>query len=116
MTTPRRRPPTRTTSFGERLRVAREAAGMSLDILNVHVNMGLPTPMWRSTETLRRLEDGRIAEEKAEPLFIQRLAEVLGVSFDDLSPKATEYMQMIREQVERNSGWSVGAPAQKVTA
>lgn len=55
-----------TTTFGSRLRAARESAALTQQDVVFEVRQHLPRPMWISQTKLQRLESGAIPETKAD--------------------------------------------------
>ena len=75
------------STFNQRMRAAREKAGLSLQGAVVEACMQLPTAraVWVSPATVRRLEID-IPEEKANPVTVAVLARVYGIELKKLSP------------------------------
>lgn len=88
-------------TFGERLRKARNDAGMTLADAVFAVRQLLPEPMWISQAALQRLETGKIDEDVADPYEVGVLAAVYDVPMSDLSPVALERFKMLADLVER---------------
>lgn len=88
------------TTFGERMKEARKAAGpLSVENATYAARDYLPRALWFSTETLRRMESGETAEEKADPFLVGVLARVYGVALSELSPIAAKALEDYRDQV-----------------
>src|SRR5690606_8008964 len=79
------------TSFGRRLRQAREDADMTLDYVGRQAAEMLD-PGSRSTlrEKIRRYEADAMLEDNADPVIIAALANLYGVPMRDLSPTLTD--------------------------
>jgi len=93
------------STFEQRLKTAREAAGLSQTDVEFESRVQLPEPMRITQIKVSRLESGKIGEDKAEPLEVAFLAHLYGVSTRDLSPLADERMEAVRELV-RGGAWS----------
>jgi transcriptional regulator with XRE-family HTH domain len=91
------------TTFEQRLKTARDAAGMSQTDVAFEARTQLPEPMWISQTKLQRLEAGKIGEEGAEPMEVVFLAYLYGVKTSDLSPLAAERMERVRDLVAGNA-------------
>jgi len=85
--------------LGGRLKIAREAAGMSLLDAMTEVRGRLPRPMWVTHETIRRYEQGIMPEDRADPLLVGALAITYKVPVGWLSPAADDQLRDIFELV-----------------
>ena len=77
---------TPSSPFGERMKQAREAAGLSTMNAAFAIRSRLPEPLWISNDPIRRMESGKLDEAKADPLLVAALAAVYRVRVCDLSP------------------------------
>jgi hypothetical protein len=75
------------TTFNQRIKQARETAGMALDDVLVAVKTELPTVLQASRSTIGRLET-ITPETKADPFLVQFLCTLYGVALADVSPVA----------------------------
>lgn len=82
-----------TRTFEQRLKEAREAAGLSQVDVAFEARVKLPEPMWISQVKVSRLEGGKIGEDKADPHDIQFLAHLYGVTTSELSELAAERLE-----------------------
>lgn len=87
------------STFEERLRAARDGAGMAQVDVAFEARTQLPKPMWISQAKLQRLESGKIGEANADPFDVGFLAHLYGVTTEDLSPLAEERLTSIRALV-----------------
>lgn len=94
------------TTTGERLRRAREVAGMTQMDVIVRMRGEMPRPFWISQSKLQRLEAGK----DADPFLLSYLASLYGVKLSELSPEAYEALADERVQASLNIAWS-GATA-----
>lgn len=101
---------TMTTDFGERMRSAREAAGHSLSDVTYELRALLPKTLWCSLETVRRLENGRTPETKADPVLVTALATIYDATVTDLSPAIAESLKTVRDLLIRTSPYTAGFP------
>lgn len=89
--------------MGGRLRARREAAGLSLLDLMVEVRNRLPKTrrIAVSDETLRRYENGSVAESKADIVILAALADTFGCRMGDLSPTAAVDLETVSDLLKR---------------
>lgn len=73
------------STFGGRLRIAREEAGITLARAMIWLDTEMPPPYRVSQSTLQRLEAGDIVEEDADPILVGALAGYYGVPVRHLS-------------------------------
>ena len=83
------------SSFGERMKEAREQAGLSTMNAAYAIRSRLPEPLWISNEPIRRMENGKMAEEKADPILVCALAAVYGVEVRTLSPLIADALGLV---------------------
>src|SRR5689334_14907682 len=93
------------TTFEQRLKAAREAAGYSQFDAAAEARTRLPKPMRISQTKLQRLESGKIGEDEADPFEVCFLADLYGVKTSDLSEVAAQRMESVRDLVAGNA-WS----------
>lgn len=91
------------STFEQRLKTAREAAGMSQADVEFASRSQLPKPMWVTQVRVSRLESGKVGEEKADPFEVCFLASLYGVKTSDLSPLAADRMEHVRDLVAGNA-------------
>lgn len=100
-----------TTTFGERLRAAREAAGLSQIDTLVAIRSALPESMWISQTKIQRIESGAIPEAKVDTFLALFLADLYGVELADLSGAIADDLEKVADLVKRGSaeasGWIV---------
>lgn len=92
-------------TFEQRIREAREAAGLSQVDVAFESRTRLPDPLRISQTKLQRLESGKIGEDNADPFEVMFLAHLYGVTTSDLSPLAAGRMELVRDLVAGNA-WS----------
>ncbi len=97
------------TEFASRMRSQREAAGFSLSEATFELRSVLPKALWCSLETIRRMENGRTTEAKADPVLVTALADVYGCKVRDLSPSIAEGLEGLRDLLSRSSACTTGA-------
>lgn len=93
------------TTFEQRLKAAREAAGLSQTDVAFEARVQLPGPMRISQTKLQRLESGKIGEDKADPFEVCFLAHLYDVPTSALSHVAAGNLELVRDLVARNA-WS----------
>jgi transcriptional regulator with XRE-family HTH domain len=96
------------STFEQRLKAAREAAGLAQEDVAFEARLRLPEPMWIKQVKVSRLERGVIGEEKADPFEVCFLASLYGVPTSTISEVAAERMEAVRDLVAGNA-WS-GTP------
>ena len=89
----------RDMDFAERMRAAREGAGLSLNEAAVQIRPWLPKAQWFGLDTIRRMEVGVTPEDKADPVNVAALARVYGTTTPHLSPVAAEGLLKLRQLV-----------------
>lgn len=92
-------------TFEQRIKTAREAAGLSQVDVEFQSRIELPEPLWITQAKLSRLERGSIGEDKADPLDICFLAHLYNVTTSDLSVVAAGRLERVRDLVAGNA-WS----------
>lgn len=92
-----------TTTFEQRIKQAREAAGLSQFDVAFESRSRLPEPMQVSQAKLSRLEAGKIGEDKADPFEVCFLASLYKVQTSDLSALAADRLEQVRDLVLRNA-------------
>lgn len=95
-----------TTTYGSRLRAARESADLTQQDVVFAVRQALPRPMWISQSKLQRIESGDIPEQKADTFLLLFLADLYGASLADISEVVAEDVKKVADLVKRQSGWS----------
>jgi transcriptional regulator with XRE-family HTH domain len=102
------------SSFEQRLKDAREAAGLSQADVEFESRVQLPAPMRVSQVKVSRMERGAIAEEKADPMELRFLAYIYGTSVADLSELAAERLEVVTnlfaDRGLSGTGWFNGTP------
>lgn len=93
-------------TFHQRLREAREAAGLSQIDVVFAVRQALPEAMRISQTKLQRMESGAIPESKVDTFLALFLADLYGVDLADLSDPLAADLEMVADLVKRRSGWS----------
>lgn len=93
------------TTFEQRLKTAREGAGLSQIDVEFQSRLQLPEPLWITQAKLSRLERGSIGEDKADPFEVMFLAHLYGVPTSALSELAAGRMEQVRDLVAGNA-WS----------
>lgn len=91
------------TTFEQRLKTAREAAGLSQTDVAFEARVQLPGPMRISQTKLQRLEAGKIGEDKADPFEVCFLAHLYGCATSDLSVVAADSLERVRDLVAGNA-------------
>jgi hypothetical protein len=91
------------------MRTRREAAKFRLDEASVGARSILGGDFGPSRETIRRYEAGLTPEDRADPIIVMALAELYGVSLDELSPHLAEQVtgsisKLVARQVRRMKG------------
>jgi len=94
-----------TNTFEQRLKTAREGAGLSQVDVEFQSRLQLPEPLWITQAKLSRLERGDIGEDKADPLDVCFLAHLYGVATSTLSLTAADRLEQVRDLVAGNA-WS----------
>lgn len=89
-------------TFNQRMRQARNNAGMSLSDAMTEVRMRMPRPMWVTDATIGRLEIDR-PEAKADPFLLAVLASVYGVNLSDLSKEAAQHLNTMLDLLKQTS-------------
>jgi transcriptional regulator with XRE-family HTH domain len=88
-----------TTEFGERMRNAREAAGLSqLDVI-VYARTSLPKSMRISPAKLSRIENGHHGEDQIDPHDLEWLCSVYGADLNEVSPVAAASLRKFRKSM-----------------
>ena len=96
--------------FNERVRSARDAAGLSLMDVAFEVRLRLPRAMWVSVPTLQRLESTR-DETQVDPLLVCFLAGLYRVRVSELSPLVAGELDGLRDLLTATSGWTAATAA-----
>lgn len=91
------------STFEQRLKAAREAAGMSQTDVEFESRLRLPEPMRVTQVKVSRLESGKIGEDKAEPFEVCFLASLYGVPTSQISQLASDRMERVRDLVAGNA-------------
>lgn len=94
------------TTYGTRLRTARENAGLTQQDVVFAVRQSMPRPMWISQTKLQRIESGLIPEEKADTFLLLFLSDLYGTSLADISTAVAEDVKMVADLVKRQTGWT----------
>lgn len=111
------------TLFSQRMRKAREAAGLTLADATFVLRARLPNHVRPSLETIRRLETGFTSEEKADPVIVAALAKAYGRPISELSPIAAEAVEQLRSVLyevggdlpSAQSGWTAATSSEPTT-
>jgi len=95
--------PTVTFDMGSAIRERREAAGLTLLDLMVEVRNRLPRTrrVAVSHETLRRYENGKVPEGKADIVVLAALADTFGCKLSELSPAAAADLETLSDLLKR---------------
>jgi transcriptional regulator with XRE-family HTH domain len=97
------------TTFEQRLKAAREAAGFSQFDVAAESRARLPKPMRISQTKLQRLESGKVGEDNADPFEVCFLASLYGVTTSTISEIAAGHMEAVRDLVRDNACSSTDA-------
>lgn len=95
------------------MRLTREAAGLSLSEATFQLRSVLPKALWCSLETVRRMENGRTTEDKADPVLVTALADIYGCKVRDLSPLVADELKGLRGLLARSSACTTAASASR---
>lgn len=98
------------TTYGERCREKREARGLSLSGARDALLFTIPRRYVPSIKTLHRMEQGEIAEEKADGIVLYGLAKVYGCNVRDLSELAADELEGVRDLLATKFGWIATDP------
>lgn len=90
-------------TFGERMKQARVTKGLSTQEATFAIRSRLPEPLWISNDPIRRMENGRTVEEKADPLLVCALAAAYGVRVRELSPLVADALGMVDDLLHATS-------------
>lgn len=85
------------TTFGTRMREAREAKALTLVDVVVELRARLPRSMWVSQATLQRMEAGGTTEQKADPFLVTVLATIYGTPVSALSQVVADDLDRLRD-------------------
>ena len=98
-----------TKTFEDRIREAREAAGLSQTDVAFESRFRAPAPFRISQTKLHRLESGKIGEDAADPYDIQFLAWLYNTTASELSQVAADRIEtwenMLADQGIHATGW-----------
>lgn len=94
------------TTYGSRLRAARELAGLTQQDVVFAARQALPRPMWISQTKLQRIESGEVPEEKADTFLLLFLADLYGTDLATISTAVAEDVKMVADLVKRQTGWT----------
>lgn len=86
--------------IGQRIRAARDAKRMSLDVFYAEMCARLPRSLWSSTEMIRRIETGK---RLPEPVELSAMADALGIDVTELAPEMSEDFRTVRDLFDRVS-------------
>ena len=84
-----------TKTFNERMKQARDEAGLSLMDTVFELRGLLPRSMWISVPTLQRIESEK-DETNVDAFLVCVLAGVYGVSVSDLSEEVADHLDSLR--------------------
>lgn len=102
------------TPFPDRMRDARNNAGMSLEraARRLEVDFGISL----RGETIRKYETGYYNEDNADPVVVMALADIYRVKPAALSPAIVKRAKRLRDLLIRTSPWITDPSAHTVAA
>lgn len=93
-------------TLADNLKERRRASGHSYEEVTFRIRPYLPESMWVTAETIRKYENGIVAEHKANPLILAALAKVYDCKISDLSESVADGAERIRDLLEAGIRWS----------
>jgi transcriptional regulator with XRE-family HTH domain len=88
-------------TFGQKLRDARKAKGMSQKDAEFELRSLLEEPMWIDQSKISRFENGSIGEGQADPYAVEWLCAIYGVEVEDVSGLIAKRLRKARNELAK---------------